>query len=417
MHVAERRRRRAVVLGGAAAVLVLAAGGWAVFLRPDDQAAAAVSYRATAVTTGTLRQTVAASGTVAATDTQDVTFPASGKVTGVWVKAGTTVKKGQRLAAIDSAPLASALASARATLATAQATLAADTAAAATSAQLAADAAAVTVAKSDVAAATTDLAGATLTAPFAGTVTSVGYTTGQQVGSSGGSSSAPSSSSSGSTGSSGSSGSSGDTGATSGITVVSTGSYEVQATVDATDVALIKASNQVIITVGDSTQNVFGTVSSVGVVATSTSGVASFPVVVAVTGSPAGVHPGATASLQIVYKQLSDVLLVPTQAISRTDGAATVLVRNGSAQERRTIGTGLTSGAQTQVTSGLTEGEQVLVAVPTGQTGGGGQTGRSGYQLPGGGQGGFPGGGQGGFPGGAPPGGAGVQPGGGGDGP
>ena len=135
---------------------------------------------------------------------------------------------------------------------------------------------------------------------------------------------------------------------------------------DATDVGQIKAGNQVIITVGNATQNVFGTVSSVGIVATTTSGVASFPVVVAVTGSPTGVYPGATASLQIVYKQLSDVLLVPTLAISRSNGTATVLVQNGDKQERRTIQTGISSGAQTQVTGGLSEGEQVLVAIPTG---------------------------------------------------
>jgi multidrug efflux pump subunit AcrA (membrane-fusion protein) len=399
-----------VLIGAGAAVLILGAGGWAVFLRPSDSAAAAVTYRATAVTTGTLRQTVSASGTVAATDTEDLSFPASGAVTAVWVTAGQKVTKGQRLAAIDSASLSSAVAAAKATLATAQAKLASDTASGATSTQLSADSASITVAQGQVTAATTDLTGATLTAPFAGTVTSVGYAVGQQVGSSSGSSGAT-----GSSGSSGGTGTGSGTGQGSGSTsdstaatssaihLVSTGSYEIQASVDATDIARIKAGNQAIITVGDSTQTVFGTVSSVGIVATTTSGVASFPVVVAVTGSPTDVYPGATASLQIVYKQLSDVLLVPTLAISRSNGAATVLVQNGDKQERRTIQTGTSSGAQTQVTGGLTDGEQVLVAVPTGAGNGGtgGTTGRTG-RIPGtgGGQGGFPGGGQGGFPGG-----------------
>jgi hypothetical protein len=104
--------------------------------------------------------------------------------------------------------------------------------------------------------------------------------------------------------------------------------------------------------------------------------VASSPVVVAVTGSPAGVYPGGTANLQIVYKQLSDVLLVPTLAINRTNGTTTVLVPNGGKQVRRTITTGASSGGQTQVLSGLTEGQQVLVAVPAG-TGAGGTNGRT----------------------------------------
>jgi hypothetical protein len=114
--------------------------------------------------------------------------------------------------------------------------------------------------------------------------------------------------------------------------------------------------------------------------------------VVAVTGSPTGVYPGATASLQIVYKQLSDVLLVPTLAISRAGGGTTVLVQNGTKQVRTTITTGASSGGETQVTGGLTEGQQVLVAVPTG-TGNGGTTGRTGRT----GTGGFPAGGT--FPG------------------
>lgn len=397
--------KRALVGGVVAAVAVLGAGGWAVFLRPADSSAAGVTYRATAVTTGTLKQAVSASGTVQATDTQDLTFPGAGEVTAVYVTAGQKVTKGQRLAAMSSASLVSAVAAAKATLATAQAKLASDTASGATSTQLAADSASITVARVQVTEATADLAGATLTAPFTGTVTSVGYTAGQQVGSSSGSSGSSSSGSSGSgsqpsQGSSQSSQSSAGstTSTTAAIHLVSTGSYEVSASVDATDVGQLKDGNQVVITVGDSTQNVFGTVSAVGIVATTTSGVASFPVVVAVTGSPAGVYPGATASLQIVYKQLSDVLLVPTQAVSRSADASTVLVQKGSVQERRTVQTGLSSGGQTQVTGGLTEGEQVLVAVPTGGAGGGtnrtGTGGRTGYgQLPGGGGGQFPGGG------------------------
>jgi macrolide-specific efflux system membrane fusion protein len=83
------------------------------------------------------------------------------------------------------------------------------------------------------------------------------------------------------------------------------------------------------------------------------------------------------------------MLLVPTLAINRANGTTTVLVPNGGKRVRRTITTGLSSGGQTQVLSGLTEGTQVLVAVPTG-TGSGGTNGRTGRQFPGGGQ--FPGG-------------------------
>ena len=183
--VVRGRSRRTLLAAAVALIVVLGVDGWAIFLRPSDSAAAAVTYRAATAATGTLRQSVSASGTVEATDAQDLSFPAAGQVTAVWVTAGEKVGKGQRLAAIDSATLSSEVAAAKATLATAQAKLAADQAAGASSTQLAADSASITVAQGQVTSATADLAGATITAPFAGTVTSVGYVVGQQVGGSG----------------------------------------------------------------------------------------------------------------------------------------------------------------------------------------------------------------------------------------
>ena len=179
--VVRGRSRKTLLAAAVAVIVVLGVASWAVFLRPSDSAAAAVTYRTATVATGTLRQTVAASGTVKATDTEDLSFPASGQVTAVWVTAGQKVSKGQRLAAIDSATLSSEVAAAKATLATAQAKLASDQAAGASSTQLAADSASITVAQGQVSSATADLTGSTITAPFAGTVASVGYLVGQQV--------------------------------------------------------------------------------------------------------------------------------------------------------------------------------------------------------------------------------------------
>jgi macrolide-specific efflux system membrane fusion protein len=386
-------RRRVVVPVAVVALVAVGTGAWAL-LRPTSSAAA-VTYRETAVTTGTVRQAVSASGTIAPATTSDLSFTAAGQVTAVYVAVGAKVAKGQKLAAIDSASLRSAVASAQATLASAQARLASDESAGASDAQVAADGADVTVAASQVSDAQAALAGATLTSPIAGTVTAVNVTVGQQL--AGGTSSGGGGSGSGG-GGSGTDTGTGSTAAatTAAVQVVSTGAYLVNAGVDATDVALIKKGNQVVITPTGAAANVFGLVTSVGIVASSTSGVATFPVVVAVTGSPAGLYAGGGADLQIVYKQVSNVLVVPTLAISRANGTATVLVADaGGGRTERQVVTGLSSGGQTQIVSGLAEGEQVLVAVPggnTGTTGGRGGTQRGGEPgvFPGGG---FPGGG------------------------
>jgi hypothetical protein len=119
-------------------------------------------------------------------------------------------------------------------------------------------------------------------------------------------------------------------------------------------------------------------------------------VVVAVTGSPSGLHAGATATVSIIYRQLSNVLTVPTLAV-RTDASGSyVYVSASGKQTKRAIKVGASSGGLTQVMSGLSAGEQVVEQIVT-RSGAGttrsGSTTRNG-NFPGGGfGGGFPGGG------------------------
>ncbi|MDQ1360844.1 MAG: hypothetical protein QOJ44_1221, partial [Acidimicrobiaceae bacterium] len=109
--------------------------------------------------------------------------------------------------------------------------------------------------------------------------------------------------------------------------------------------------------------NVYGTVSSVGLIATQSSTVATFPVAIAVTGNPTGIYAGSTATLSIVVKQLNNVVEVPTAAISYSGGQSTVTVVQNGSHVPRTVTTGVSSNGQTQVTSGLTAGEKVLEQV------------------------------------------------------
>ena len=191
------------------------------------------------------------------------------------------------------------------------------------------------------------------------------------------------------------------------IQVISTGSYIVNASVGASDVANIAKGDQVTITATGSTTPVFGLVSSVGIVASSSSGTSAFPVVISVTGSPTGLYAGSTANVSIIYKQLSNVLVVPTLAVTRTNGNSYVTLNKNGVKSQRLITVGLSSGGSTQVVSGLTTGDTVVERVPTARTGGTG--GFGGFGGAGGGTGGFGGtGGTGGPPGfggtGGPPG-------------
>lgn len=379
-------KKKWIALAGAVVVAAGAVGGWAL-ARPDESSAT-TTITATA-TVGTIRQTVATTGTLAPAQRADLTFQVSGTVTAVPVAVGDKIAKGATVATVDATDLQTAVDAAQAGVSAAQDQV--DAASGSTSAQVASAQAQLAAAQSSLARAKDSLADATLTSPIAGTVAAVSIATGDEVGS-------------GSSGS-GASGGSGSTDTTSGtstaqVVVIATNAWLVNASVGASDLASVKKGLQVDITPDGSNQRVFGTVSSVGIMAsTGSSGAATFPVVIKVTGSPTGLYAGGTVSAAIVVKQVDDVLTVPSAALTSEGDATYVTVSKDGKETRTKVVIGTVYGASTQITSGLSEGDQVVVRqirLPqggTGSTGGTNQRQRGG-QVPGEVPGVAPGGGQ-----------------------
>jgi hypothetical protein len=137
----------------------------------------------------------------------------------------------------------------------------------------------------------------------------------------------------------------------------------VATTVDDTVVGQVKSGDQAVIIPSGSTTQVFGTVSSVGLIATGTSGVASFPVTIAVTGTPSGLYAGATATVSIITKQLDNVTEVPTAALSFSNGQSTVTVVQGGNQTVRPVTTGASASGETQIISGVSAGQTIVERV------------------------------------------------------
>jgi HlyD family secretion protein len=69
---------------------------------------------------------------------------------------------------------------------------------------------------------------------------------------------------------------------------------------------------------------------------------------------------GLSAVVDIVVQKQTDVLMVPTRAISRQGLNSTVQVVTGATTETRTIKTGISDSSNTAVTEGLNEGDQVV---------------------------------------------------------
>jgi macrolide-specific efflux system membrane fusion protein len=396
-----------------ALVVVGGIGTW--LLTTGDGSGAAPTLTAE-VSSGTVKQSVSASGTIEPAKSADLDFGVGGTVTKVYVAAGDTVVKGQALAAVDSSALVAARTAAQASYDAALAQHADDIDAGASDVQLAADQTAVLSAKSDLDAAVADVKNAVLRSTINGTVSAIDLEVGDVVSGSG-------SSGSGTSGSGGSSGtgsagsgssmsnaasSSTTSGSTAAVTVTSTDRYIVDATVSAEDASQVKKGMQAQITATGSSTPVYGTVSAVGMVAeANSSGAAVFPVTIAVTGKQKDLYAGTSATASITVKQVADVLTVTSRAI-QSSGQSTYVMKMVDGKAVKTpVKIGTVYGATTEILSGLSDGDTVQVpgvTMPSGgstsgnRTGGGsgfpsGRTfgGGFGGGVP---SGGFPGGGQ-----------------------
>jgi macrolide-specific efflux system membrane fusion protein len=393
-------RRYRWAIGTAAVVIIAAAIALPLWLTSDSPTASGLTITTVTVpvTTGTIQQTVASSGTLEPASQANLNFAVSGTITAVDVAAGQTVKVGQVVATVDTTALSEDLSAAQAQLTAAQDRLASDESSGASTSQIDNDQASVTSAESSLSTAQTNLNDASLTSTISGTVASVNVTVGQQVtgtGSGGGNSGAGSGST-GSTGASGSnsgnngSGSSGSGSSSGQIVVIGTDSYIVNATVDDTQIGQIADGDQVDITPSGASTPIYGTVGSISLIGSQSSNVTTFPVVINVTGDPPGLFAGASANVSIIVKQLNNVTLVPTQAISYgSNGQATVTEVVNGAHVVKDVTLGAAQSGQTQITSGVSVGDKVLEREVTFHAPSGGGTGL----FSGGGGGGFLGGG------------------------
>jgi multidrug efflux pump subunit AcrA (membrane-fusion protein) len=171
------------------------------------------------------------------------------------------------------------------------------------------------------------------------------------------------------------------------------------------DIGSVKIGQAATVTVNAASGEQFAArVTAIGVLPSSsgTSSAVSYPVTLLLDQSSNSLKAGMSATADIVTAETSGIT-IPTQALT---GTTVTVVQNGK-QSARTVTTGLTGDSTTQIVSGLSAGDQVVVrsAVVTPST-----TSAAGQQSRGFGGGGFGGGGfgGGGFGGGARPGGGGF---------
>lgn len=90
------------------------------------------------------------------------------------------------------------------------------------------------------------------------------------------------------------------------------------------------------------------------------SGVTNYPATIQLDAMVPEILPNMSVSTNIIVATAADVLVVPSEAVQSANGQTGVrILRNGQAQTV-TVETGLTSDTQTEITSGLSQGDVVI---------------------------------------------------------
>ncbi len=340
----------------------------------------AITYTTTAVQKGNLVVSISTSGTISSSNTASVTTTATGVVKNVYVKNGDTVRSGQKIADLDldqtslqkyqsalaSYPNAknsvdsavSSLYSLQSKLFAANQKLINDAAARGLTTSdptyiqqnadwLAAEATykqqqnVITSARAALVSSSLSLqqSGPTIVAPISGKVEGLTLEKGSIVNSA----------------------------KVGNITTNASPLVSVNLTeVDVTKVAL---GQKTIVTLDAFSDKTFtGVVSSIDTAGSVNSNVTVYPTTIKLDTTPDNLYPNMSAQATIITAVKNDVLLVPNSAITTQNGISTVKVKSNDAITNKTVQVGLFSDTQSEIISGLSEGEEVVTATNTTST-------------------------------------------------
>lgn len=117
-----------------------------------------------------------------------------------------------------------------------------------------------------------------------------------------------------------------------------------------------------------------GKVVSVDTTGVVSSGVTNYPVAVELENKSDSILPNMAASANIITQTKDNVLLVPTSGVQTQNGESTVRVMKNGQPQTVTVDIGLSSDTQTEIASGIKEGDTVITGITQTGTTSSGQT-------------------------------------------
>jgi len=365
-----------------AVVILLIVGGLTTFFVVKAKNSAQTTYKTAKVTKGTLTVSVSGSGNVVVDKSENVNPSISGQVYDLAVSYGDTVKEGQTLFKIKNDQLDVTASQSYATYLQAKQSIdnsslqltqaqndqtKVNDDSKSTDGDKSAAAQKVAVAETSVELAKINADNAyssyqlqkknaalrTVTAPIAGTITTLNVKNGDQLGSSSSASGASTGSSSASTASSSS--------ASIPIVIADLDSIKGSISINEVDAASVKTDQKVSMTF-DAIDGLTltGKVERISTIGTETSGVVTYPVTIGFDSIDAKVKPqmSLTATITIDVKQ--DVLMVANSAIKTSGETNYVQILENGSPKQVSVEIGVANDTNTEIKSGLKEGDEVI---------------------------------------------------------
>jgi len=309
------------------------------------------------VTRGDIVRTVLVDGSLVMPNKAYLSFGATGTVAEVLVDEGNNVTKDQVLARLDAPSLESSIEmaelqveiaeeqvkAARAQYEKAQDLPGADEDAAKVSWEIAR--LNLEIAELGLESAELNLEKAVIVAPFDGVVADISITEGKEISTA--------------------------TLATPAISLVDTSEIEMRGFIDEIDIAVVQLGQEAnIILDALPDEEVKGSVVFISPVGTILAGVVSYGTTINLENPVAGLKDGMSATAEVIIERRDDVLSIPNKYIRGTPENRMVVVLVDGQQEERQITLGLSDGFNTEVLSGLKEGEEVVLPTPGERPGG-----------------------------------------------
>lgn len=152
---------------------------------------------------------------------------------------------------------------------------------------------------------------------------------------------------------------------TQSVGIITNPNNQITASVNLTeiDVTKVKPGQKVTLTMDAfSDKNFTGQVLAINTNGQSSSGVTSYPTIIVFDTSLSNMYPNMSVSANIIIDSKTDVLTIPTSAIQSNNGESTVKILKDNQVSQTVVETGISDSTNTEIISGLNEGDVVITS-------------------------------------------------------